>query len=84
MENILLWFIVILIGLNLFSLGLCKYILSLFSEMRKDYNKIIEINEENDKLQEQLKENYEKMIKNCEERINLYEEYFRKKSKEIC
>ena len=69
MESILLWFIVILIGLNLFSLGLCKYILSLFSEMRKDYNKIIEI--------------YEKMIKNCEERINLYEEYFRKKSKEI-
>lgn len=69
MENILLWFIVILIGLNLFSLGLCKYILSLFSEMRKDYNKIIEI--------------YEKMIKNCEERINLYEEYFRKESKEI-
>lgn len=69
MESILLWFIVILIGLNLFSLGLCKYILNLFSEMRKDYNKIIEI--------------YEKMIKNCEERINLYEEYFRKKSKEI-
>jgi hypothetical protein len=62
MESILLWFIVILIGLNLFSLGLCKYTLSLFSEMRKDYNKIIE---------------------NCEERINLYEEYFRKKSKEI-
>ena len=50
MESILLWFIVILIGLNLFSLGLCKYILSLFSEMRKDYNKIIEINEENDKI----------------------------------
>ena len=83
MENILLWFIVILIGLILFSLGLCRYILSLFSEMRKDYNKIIEINEEKDKLQEQLKENYEKMIKDCEERINLYEEHFRKESKEI-
>ena len=51
--------------------------------MGKDYNKIIEINEEKDKLQEQLKENYEKMIKKYEERINLYEEYFRKESKEI-
>lgn len=81
--KLLLWFIVILVGLILFSLGLCRYILGQFSEMRKDYNKIIEINEEKDKLQEQLRENYEKMIKNCEERINLYEEYFRKESKEV-
>lgn len=83
MENILLWFIVILIGLNLFSLGLCKYILSLFSEMRKDYNKVIEINEEKDKLQEQIINNYEELTKNYKEQIDNYEEYFRKESKEI-
>ena len=46
MENILLWFIVILIGLNLFSLGLCRYTLNLFIEMKKDYNKIIDLCEE--------------------------------------
>lgn len=83
MENILLWFIVILIGLNLFSLGLCKYILSLFSEMRKDYNKVIEINEEKDKLQEQIINNYEELTKNYKEQIDNYEKYFRKESKEI-
>ena len=83
MENILLWFIVILVGLILFSLGLCKYILSLFSEMRKDYNNIIGLCEEQNKLREQIINNYEELIKNYEERINLYEEHFRKESKEV-
>lgn len=81
--KLLLWFIVILVGFVLLLIGLCRYTLNLFIEMRKDYNKIIEIDEEKDKLQEQLKENYEKMIKNCEERINLYEKYFREESKEV-
>lgn len=63
MENILLWFIVILIGLNLFSLGLCRYTLNLFIEMKKDYNKIIDLCEEENKLREQIINNYEELTK---------------------
>ena len=63
MENIILWFIVILIGLNLFSLGLCRYTLNLFIEMKKDYNKIIDLCEEENKLREQIINNYEELTK---------------------
>lgn len=83
MESILLWFIVILIGLNLFSLGLCRYTLNLFIEMKKDYNKIIDLCEEENKLREQIINNYEELTKNYKEQIDNYEKYFRKESKEI-
>lgn len=83
MEHLLIWFILILVGINLLLVALCKNVLNLFVEMRKDYNKIIEISGEKDELQEQLRKNYEEMIKNCEERIELYEKHFREESKEV-
>lgn len=81
--KLLLWFIIILVGLILFSLGLCKYILSLFSEMRKDYNKIIDLCEEENKLRKQIINNYEELTKNYKEQIDNYEKYFRKEGKEV-
>lgn len=83
MENILLWFIVILVGFVLLLIGLCRYTLNLFIEMRKDYNKIIDLCEEENKLREQIINNYEELTKNYKEQIDNYEKYFRKESKEI-
>lgn len=81
--KLLLWFIVILVGFILLLIGLCRYTLNLFIEMRKDYNKIIDLCEEENKLREQIINNYEELTKNYKEQIDNYEKYFRKESKEV-